>query len=107
MTAWADATALDEALLSRQAWLERSGARWHALVHGATLAFVVMLYSNPMYWWPDLEKLRLAYVSAAVAAMALVAHRVVSGERVKVGLPAALPLFAYLTFIPLSLAWTL
>jgi len=107
MSAHAQAATLDAALLSRQAWLDQAGRRWHGLVHGATLAFIVMLYSNPMYWWPAFEKLRLAYVCAAVASFALVLHRIVSGERVRLGLPAAIPLFAYLAFIPLSLAWSL
>jgi O-antigen ligase len=107
MAVQADAATLDAALLERQAWLERSGRRWHRLLHGATLAFVVMLYSNPMYWWPFFESFRLAYVAAAVSAFALVMHRMVSGERVRMGLPGALPLFAYLAFIPLSLAWTI
>jgi O-antigen ligase len=56
---------------------------------------------------PWFEKLRLAYVCAAVASFALAMHRIVSGERVRIGLPAALPLLAYLAFIPMSLAWTL
>ncbi len=104
--AYVDATTLDAALLSRQAWLERTGRRWHRLLYGATLAFVVMLYSNPMYWWPWFEQLRLAYLCAALSAFALVMHRLVSGERVRMGLPAVLPLFGYLVFVPMSLAWT-
>ena len=51
----ARAATLDAALLSRQAWLEQAGRRWHGLVHGATLGFILMLYSNPMYWWPWFE----------------------------------------------------
>jgi O-antigen ligase len=108
MSAHADlVTPLDAALLDRQAWVERASARWLALMHAAALSFIVMLYSNPQFWWPWFEKLRLAYVSAAVAAVALVVHRVVSGERIRVGGPAALLIFAYLAFIPLSWAWTL
>lgn len=107
MSGGGQAATLDAALLSRQAWLEQSGRRWHGLVHAATLAFILMLYSNPMYWWPWFEQLRLAYVCAAVASFALVMHRLVSGERIRIGLPAALPLLAYLAFIPMSLAWTL
>lgn len=101
-----DAGALDGGLLARDAWIERAGRRWGGLAHAAAIAFVLMLYSSPQFWWPSLEKLRLAYVSAAVLAGAVVVHRVVSGERVRVGgWPAAL-VFAYLSLIPLSLAWT-
>ncbi len=103
----ADGATLDSALLDRQAWIERASRRWHVLVHGATLAFVVMLYSNPQFWWPWFEKLRLAFVAMAIGAFALLMHRVTSGERIRVGGPAVAPLLAYLSFIPLSLAWTL
>ena len=48
--AHADAATLDSALLDRQAWIERASRRWHLLVQGATLAFIVMLYSNPQFW---------------------------------------------------------
>ncbi len=103
----AQATTLDAELLARQVWLSRTSRRWHGLAHAAALSFVVMLYSNPMYWWPWFERLRLAFVSAAVAAVAVVVHRIVSGERIRVGGWASLPLFAYLSLVPLSLAWSI
>jgi O-antigen ligase len=65
-----------------------------------------MLYSNPMYWWPWFERLRLGYVTAALCAGAVVMHRVVSGERIRVGGWPTLLAFAYLCFIPISLIWT-
>ncbi len=105
--AHADAATLDSALLDRQAWIERASRRWHLLLHGATLAFIVMLYSNPQFWWPWFEKFRLAFATMAVGAFALVMHRVTSGERIRLGGPGVFPLLAYLSFIPLSLAWTL
>lgn len=100
-------SALDAALLAREAWLERASRRWSALAHGAALAFVLMLYSNPQFWWPWFERFRLAFVSAGVCAAAVVAHRLVSGERIQLGGWRAAPLWAYLAFIPASLAWTL
>ena len=103
----ADAATLDSALLDRQAWIERASRRWHLLVHGATLAFIARLYSNPQFWWPWFEKFRLAFVAMAIAAFGLVMHRVTSGERIRIGGPGVFPLLAYLSFIPLSLAWTL
>lgn len=99
--------ALDAALLAREAWLERASRRWSALAHGAALAFVLMLYSNPQFWWPWFERFRLAFVSAGVCAAAVVAHRLVSGERIQLGGWRAAPLWAYLAFIPGSLTWTL
>jgi O-antigen ligase len=99
-------TALDAGLLARQAWLERASRRWEGLAHGAALLFVAMLYSNPQFWWPWFEKLRLAFVAAGLCAAAVVAHRLVSGERIRFGGWAAAPLWAYLAFVPASLAWT-
>jgi O-antigen ligase len=66
-----------------------------------------MLYSNPQFWWPWFEKLRLAFVTAGVCAGAVLMHRLVSGERIRFGGWGAAPLWAYLAFIPASLAWTL
>lgn len=102
-----EAAALDAALLAREAWLDRAGRRWSALAHGSALAFVTMLYSNPMYWWPAFERARLGFLTMAVTAGAVVVHRLVSGERIRVGGWPTLFLFAYLAFIPLSLLWTL
>jgi O-antigen ligase len=98
---------LEAALLAREAWLARASRRWSALAHGASLAFLAMLYSNPQYWWPWFERLRLAFVTAGLCAAAVVAHRLVSGERIRLGGWGAAPLWAYLAFIPASLAWTL
>ena len=97
---------LDPRLLAREAWLERAGRRWGGLAHGAALAFLLMLYSNPQYWWPWFEKLRLAFVAAGVCAVAVVVHRLVAGETIRFGGWAASPLWVYLAFIPASLAWT-
>lgn len=102
-----EAAALDAALLARDAWIERASRRWAGLAHVGALAFVTMLYSNPMYWWPAFEKARLGYLTAAVCAGAVVVHRVVSGERIRTGGWPSLLLFATLAFVPLSLAWTL
>ena len=103
----APTAALDAQLLAREAWLERASRRWSGLAHGAALAFLMMLYSNPQFWWPWFEKLRLAFVAAGVCGAAVVAHRLVSGERIQLGGWAAAPLWGYLAFIPASLAWTL
>jgi O-antigen ligase len=106
VTVQADTMALDARLLAREAWLEKAGRRWGGLAHGAALAFVLMLYSNPQFWWPWFERLHLAFVAAGLSAAAVVAHRVVSGERLRFGGWAAAPLWAYLAFIPSSFAWT-
>jgi O-antigen ligase len=97
---------LEAALLAREAWLERASRRWGGLAHAAALAFIVMLYSNPQFWWPWFEKLRLAFVTAGVCAGAVLMHRLVSGERIRFGGWGAAPLWAYLAFIPASLVWT-
>src|SRR5512139_1972410 len=107
MSGHGEAAALDAALLAREAWLDRASQRWSALAHASALAFVAMLYSNPMYWWPVFEKARLAFVTCGLCGAAIVVHRLVSGERIRMGGRSALLLFAYLAFIPLSLAWTL
>jgi O-antigen ligase len=98
--------ALDARQLAREAWLERAGERWGGLAHGAALLFLLMLYSNPQFWWPSLEKLRLAFVAAGLCAVAVVAHRLVSGEPIRFGGRATAPLWIYLAFVPASLAWT-
>lgn len=103
----AQATTLDAALLAREAWLERAGRRWNGLAHLAALAFVTMLYSNPMYWWPWFGQLRLAFAASAVAALAVVMHRLTAGEHIRVGGWGSIPLFAYLAVVPASLAWTI
>jgi len=97
---------LDARVLAREAWLERAGRRWGGLAHGAALAFLLMLYSNPQFWWPWFEKLRLAFVAAGVCAVAVVVHRLVAAETIRFGGWAASPLWVYLAFIPASLAWT-
>jgi O-antigen ligase len=102
-----EAVALDDALLAREAWLDRAARRWSGLLLTAALAFVALLYSSPQYWWPVFEQFRLAFAAMALGAAALVGHRVISGERLHLGLPLTLPLFAYLAFVPLSLAWTI
>jgi O-antigen ligase len=99
--------ALEAQLLAREAWLDRAGRRWGGLAHGAALLFVLLLYSNPQFWWPSLERLRLAFVAAGLCAVAVAGHRLVSGERIRFGGWEAAPLWVYLAFIPASLAWTL
>jgi O-antigen ligase len=99
--------ALDDALLAREAALARASGRWRDLAHGAAVAFVALLYSNPMYWWPWFERLRLGFVSMAIAAAAVLLHRLTSGEQIRIGGAGSLALLAYLAFIPLSLSWTL
>ncbi len=107
MQARTDAALLDAALLDREGGLARSARRWHRLAHAGALAFVAMLYSNPMYWWPWFERLRLGFVTMAICAAAVVAHRLTSGERIRLGGWGSLLLLAYLAFIPLSLSWSL
>src|SRR5512140_1411616 len=102
-----DVAALDAALLARDAWVERAGERWSRLAHASALAFVAMLYSNPMYWWPVFEKARLAFLTAATCGAAVLVHRVVSGERSRLGGKPALLVFAFLALIPLSPAWSI
>ena len=65
-----------------------------------------MLYSNPQFWWPWFERLRLAFVAAGLCGAAVVVHRLLAGESDPVRRVAAAPLWAYLAFIPASLAWT-
>lgn len=101
------AVALDAALLAREAWLERAGRRWSGLAHASAIAFVAMLYSNPMYWWPVFEKARLGFLTMAACAGAVVVHRVVTGERLHLGGWPSVLLFVYLALIPLSLAWSI
>jgi putative inorganic carbon (HCO3(-)) transporter len=103
----ANVSALDGALLAREAQLDRASQRFSRLAHFGALAFVAMLYSNPMYWWPWFERFRLGYVTAALCAGAVVVHRVVSGERIRFGGWPSLLVLSYLAFIPLSLAWTI
>jgi O-antigen ligase len=107
MAAQADVGTLDAALLEREGWIERAGQRWRNLAHGGVLAFMVMLYSSPQYWWPVFEKARLAYISAALATAAVVMHRIVSGERIRTGGVPVIPQLVFLAFVPMSLAWTI
>jgi putative inorganic carbon (hco3(-)) transporter len=101
------AMALDAALLQREAELGRMSARWRGLAHAAAIGFVVMLYANPMYWWPWFETLRLGFVTMGACAGAVLMHRLTAGERIRLGGGGALLLLAYLSFIPLSLTWSI
>lgn len=102
-----DATTLDAALYRRAASLGKLSGRWSGLAHASAVAFVVLLYSNPMYWYPSVERLRLAFASMAVCAAAVLAHRITSGEPVRLGGVPALPLLAYLALFPVSLLWSI
>jgi len=99
--------ALDGMLLAREGALTRAGDRWSLWAHGASLAFVASLYSNPMYWWPSFERFRLSFVAMAIGAASVAARRLATGERIRVGGPVALLLAAYAAFVPLSLLWTI
>lgn len=107
MSGAASPAALEVALAARAAWLERASRRWSGLAHAAALGFVVMLYSSPQFWWPWFTRFRLAFVTAGACAGAVIVHRVVSGERLRFGGWTALPLWAYLAFVPASFAWTI
>src|SRR5512133_519262 len=103
----AEAALMDPVLLGREGALERASRRWGGFAHGAALAFVAMLYTNPMYWWPFFERFRLGFVTMAACAVAGLARRAVSGERLRLGGAGSLLLLAYLAFIPLSLSWSI
>lgn len=107
MASRVEAALLDPVLLGREGVLERASRRWGGLAHGAALAFVAMLYANPMYWWPFFERFRLGFVTMAACAAAALGRRVVSGERLQLGGLGSLLLLAYLAFIPLSLSWSI
>lgn len=107
MSAGGESALLEGALEERGAWLSQAGTRFGGLVHASTLAFALMLYSNPMYFWPWFENLHLAAVTMALAAASLLLHRTISGERMRLGLPWAGFLLLYLAFVPLSLTWSL
>ena len=92
----------------RAAGLVQASERWGRLAYGAALAFVANLYASPAFYWPEIfEKARLGVVTSAVCALAVVMRRVTSGERLRVGGPAAGFLLAYMAMIPLSLVWTI
>jgi len=103
----ADATTLEAALMDRDASLTRMTSRWSGLAYATAVAFVVLLYSNPMYWYPWVERLRLAFLSMAGCAAAVLAHRLTSGERIRLGGIMGVPLLAYLALFPVSLLWTI
>jgi O-antigen ligase len=66
-----------------------------------------MLYANPMYWFPVVEKARLGLVTAAACAAAVIMRRLTAGERIRLGGPAALLLFGYGAVAYLSYLWSL
>ena len=103
----ADATTLDATLARRASSLGRLSSRWSGLAQASAAAFVVLLYSNPMYWAPSFERLRLAFLSMAACAGAVLAHRLTSGERIRTGGAMGLPLLAYLALFPVSLLWSI
>jgi O-antigen ligase len=103
----ADATTLDAALLRRSASTGKLSGRWSGLAYASALAFLAVLYSNPMYWYPSFERLRLAFVAMSGCAAAVIAHRLTSGEPIRVGGAMGLPLLTYLALFPASLLWTI
>jgi O-antigen ligase len=103
----AEAVTLDGFISRRAGALERATTRWSRFAFAAALAFVVMLYANPMYWWPWFERLRLAFVTMALCAAAVLAHRLTSGSPVRVGGPMGVPVLAYLAMFPVSLLWSI
>ncbi len=102
-----DALTMDALRGRRTAALERAATRWSRLSYAAAVGFVAMLYSNPMYWWPSAERLRLAFVAMGGCAAAVLAHRLTSGERIRAGGPMGAPLLVYLAIFPTSLLWTI
>jgi len=103
----AEATTLDAALVGRAGSLGKLSARWSALAYASSVAFVGVLYSNPMYWFPSFERLRLAFVSMSIGAASVLAHRLTSGERIRIGGAMGVPLLVYLALFPVSLLWTI
>jgi len=102
-----EALTLDVLAARRAASLERATTRWSRLSFGAAVGFVVMLYANPMYWWPWFEQLRLAFVTMGICAAAVFAHRLTSGSPIRIGGPMGVPLLVYLSMFPVSLLWTI
>ncbi len=102
-----DATFVDAFVTRRARTLERATTRWSRLAFAAAVGFVVMLYANPMYWWPWFERLRLAFVAMALCAAAVLAHRLTSASPIRVGGPMGVPLLVYLGMFPVSLLWTI
>jgi O-antigen ligase len=107
MGAGVEAAAVRQVALGREGALARMARRWSGLLHASTVAFVVLLYANPMYWWPWVERLRLAFLAMALATVALAGWRVSSGERLRLGGPGAGLLLAFLAFVPASWLWTI
>jgi O-antigen ligase len=92
----------------RAAGLSQASDRWGRLAYGAALAFVANLYASPAFYWPEIfENARLGVVTSTVCAVAVLMRRVTSGERLRLGGPAAGFLLAYMAMFPLSLAWTI
>ncbi len=100
-------TTLESALDGRATSLEVLSRRLGTLAYAAAIAFVVFLYSNPMYWYPWFERLRLAFVAMAACGAAVLAHRLTSGEPIRLGGASSQPLLVYLAFFPASLLWTI
>jgi O-antigen ligase len=103
----AEAIPADLVLHRRAAGLVVATERWGRLAFAGALLFVTMLYASPAHWWPVFERARLGLVTIAICAGAVLMRRVVSGEPLRAGGPAAAPLFLYLAMIPLSLLWTI
>ncbi|HZZ86509.1 MAG TPA: O-antigen ligase family protein [Anaeromyxobacteraceae bacterium] len=85
----------------------RAGARWGALAFAGALLFMAQLYASPAYWFPSVEALRLGLLAAVVCAGAVLARRVLTGERLRLGGPPALLLFGYAAIAGLSVLWSI
>ncbi|WP_248345370.1 O-antigen ligase family protein [Anaeromyxobacter paludicola] len=85
----------------------RAAARWGALAQAGALLFVAQLYASPAYWFPTVEVLRLGLAATLLGGGAVLARRLVSGERLRLGGPAALLLFGYAAIAWLSVLWSI
>ncbi len=97
----------DAGVLDREAGLAHAGERWGRLAYAAALAFVAVLYANPMNWFPQLERLRLGLLTAAACALAVAMRRLTGGQRIRAGGLAGVLLFGYAASGFLSITWTI
>ncbi len=92
----------------RSAGLSQAADRWGRLAFLGALAFMANLYASPAFYWPEtFERLRLGLATSGLCAFAVLMRRITSGERLRLGGPAAGLLFGYAAVVPLSLLWTI